>query len=587
MVFYIGRPNKSNVLLPFLVLTATGTSTASLARIHQRLLFQTLRLQSHPRSTRLFSTMPVESRLVNEPVQHVSKDWLPDWMLTERTRIITGSLEAKTKHASSLLPNSLDSTTTKTSLSSSVVYWMQRDVRTVDNWAMLLAAHWATRTNRQLHVVYALPPPPSAVATESGADSIPSLVDLPMTERHGLFLLGGLEGVHDELSALHIPLHVVLASSHRTVGETVAKKLLELKCAMMVTDFSPLRHHREWIELQAAPIVRDQLEIMMVQVDTHNVVPVWMASNKREYGARTIRPKIDKQYAAYMQKFPKLKEVYVVGASNTAKDTPVFQRSLYQDYMKMDASVAELPWAKPGTTAGLQQAQLFFDNGLSKFDKLRNDPNQRNICSNMSPWINHGHVSFQRLAMAVKKLNKYANGTAAFIEEGMVRRELSDNFVYYEPYRYDSLSAAYEWAQETLQTHASDPREYVYSLEEFANGETHDDLWNAAQLQAVRDGKMHGFLRMYWAKKILEWTESPEQALQIALYLNDKYNVDGRDPNGFVGVGWSIMGIHDMGWKEREVFGKIRFMNYAGCKRKYVCRPYCVVLFHSLLTIFI
>jgi deoxyribodipyrimidine photo-lyase len=110
--------------------------------------------------------------------------------------------------------------------------------------------------------------------------------------------------------------------------------------------------------------------------------------------------------------------------------------------------------------------------------------------------------------------------------------------------------------------------QYVYSLSELERGETHDDLWNAAQLQAVRDGKMHGFLRMYWAKKILEWTETPEVALQTGLYLNDKFNIDGRDPNGFVGVGWSIMGIHDMGWKERDVFGKIRYMNYAGCKRK-------------------
>jgi deoxyribodipyrimidine photo-lyase len=106
-------------------------------------------------------------------------------------------------------------------------------------------------------------------------------------------------------------------------------------------------------------------------------------------------------------------------------------------------------------------------------------------------------------------------------------------------------------------------------LEELEQGKTHDDLWNAAQLQVVREGKMHGFLRMYWAKKILEWTESPEVALKTAQYFNDKYALDGKDPNGFVGVGWSMMGIHDMGWKEREIFGKIRFMNYAGCKRKF------------------
>lgn len=174
-----------------------------------------------------------------------------------------------------------------------------------------------------------------------------------------------------------------------------------------------------------------------------------------------------------------------------------------------------------------------------------------------------GHLSFQRLTMEVKALNKYANGTAAFIEEGLVRRELSDNFVYYAPDNYDELDSAAQWAQDTLELHSSDQREYLYSLEEFERGETHDDLWNAAELQLIQTGKMHGFLRMYWAKKILEWSPSPIMALRTAQYLNDKYALDGRDPNGFVGVGWSIMGIHDMGWKERPIFGKIRFMNYA------------------------
>jgi len=108
-----------------------------------------------------------------------------------------------------------------------------------------------------------------------------------------------------------------------------------------------------------------------------------------------------------------------------------------------------------------------------------------------------------------------------------------------------------------------------YSLEELEAAKTHEDIWNAAQRQMMATGKMHGFMRMYWAKKILEWTPSPEEALRIAIYLNDKYSIDGRDPNGYVGCGWAIMGTHDMGWAERPVFGKIRYMNYAGCKRKF------------------
>jgi deoxyribodipyrimidine photo-lyase len=519
--------------------------------------------------------------LINEKVQHISRDQLPDWMLKERTRI--------------LYEKDPTTTTTATKPSNnqqSVVYWMQRDVRTSDNWAFLLAIHYAMQYNATLHVVYALqPPPPSSSTTSNDTDdeaTIPDLIHLPMTERHGQFLLGGLECVYNDLSLHNIPLHVVMSKSIHEVGSTVATLLESLSCTVVITDFSPLRHYREWKEIQLINSILDNTSskvstiTSVYQVDTHNVVPVWMASTYREYGARTIRPKINKQYQAYLQKFPKWNDLITTSnisslTKNADVVVPPFQRLVYETYMKMDASVPVLAWAKPGTDAALEQVQAFFELGLSKFDTHRNDPNYKTICSNLSPWINHGHVSFQRITMAVKKFNKYANGTASYLEEGIVRRELSDNYCYYDPYKYDTLFAAADWAQETLRVHSTDVREYVYTLEEFETGCTHDDLWNAAQLQAVRDGKMHGFLRMYWAKKILEWTTSPTEALQIALYLNDKFNIDGRDPNGFVGVGWSIMGIHDMGWKEREIFGKIRFMNYAGCKRKYVV-IFCMLL---------
>ena len=543
--------------------------------------------------TRMMTTTPnvVPSKLVNEKVRHIPKEQLPDWMMPERTRILYENHQRE---------DQIDTTTT--TKKNIVVYWMQRDVRTTDNWAWLLAVHWATRptppsatststtsTTNEVHVVYALPPPPPPPNTTSTTETIPDLIHLPMTERHGKFLLGGLKCVHEELQKHDIPLHVVMTTNTTTnssssddepswnVGQSVAELLHSIGCTTLITDFSPLRHHREWKELQCCQAMASSPTSTVTafyQVDTHNVVPVWMASTYREYGARTIRPKINKQYQAYLQKFPKWYDL-LLPKSSTTKNVPPFQRLLYETYMKMDPSVPELSWAVPGTEAALRQVESFFETGLSKFDTLRNDPNHQHVCSNLSPWINHGHVSFQRITMAVKKYNKYANGTAAYLEEGIVRRELSDNYCYYDPYRYDQLTAAAEWAQETLQVHANDTREYIYTRSELEEGQTHDDLWNAAQLQAVRDGKMHGFLRMYWAKKILEWTSSPDVALRTALYLNDKFNLDGRDPNGFVGVGWSIMGIHDMGWKEREVFGKIRFMNYAGCKRKYVSLCCC------------
>ncbi|CAK9015387.1 unnamed protein product [Durusdinium trenchii] len=177
----------------------------------------------------------------------------------------------------------------------------------------------------------------------------------------------------------------------------------------------------------------------------------------------------------------------------------------------------------------------------------------------------HEACKVRKVGEAKGASSSVQKGCEAFIEESVVRRELSDNFCFYND-KYDSLEGAAAWAQQTLKDHAKDKREHLYTMEELEGGKTHDDLWNASQQQMVQEGKMHGFLRMYWAKKILEWSPSPKEALQRSIELNDRYELDGRDPNGYVGCMWSICGVHDMGWKERPVFGKIRFMNYAGCK---------------------
>lgn len=183
-------------------------------------------------------------------------------------------------------------------------------------------------------------------------------------------------------------------------------------------------------------------------------------------------------------------------------------------------------------------------------------------------------VSAARCALEAKARGKsYGESVASFVEELVVRKELSDNFCFHNK-KYDSLEGCAGWAQETLEKHSIDKREHVYTRQQLEAGKTHDQLWNAAQLELVHKGKMHGFMRMYWAKKILEWTKSPADALADSIYLNDHYSIDGRDPNGYVGCMWSIGGIHDMGWTERPIFGKIRFMNYKGCERKFKVAMY-------------
>jgi len=175
--------------------------------------------------------------------------------------------------------------------------------------------------------------------------------------------------------------------------------------------------------------------------------------------------------------------------------------------------------------------------------------------------------------MALERGGPHPEAREGFLEQLVVRRELSDNFCLHNPH-YDSLAGIPDWARTTLDAHRDDPREFVYDMDRLEAGRTHDPLWNAAQMEMVRSGTMHGYMRMYWAKKILEWSATPEEAVSHAICLNDRYELDGRDPNGYVGVLWAMGGVHDRGWKERPVFGKIRYMNFAGCKRKFNINAY-------------
>jgi deoxyribodipyrimidine photo-lyase len=193
--------------------------------------------------------------------------------------------------------------------------------------------------------------------------------------------------------------------------------------------------------------------------------------------------------------------------------------------------------------------------------------------SNLSPYLHFGQISAQRIALEVHKSDVPYRDREAFLEELIVRRELSDNYCLYNS-DYDRVSGFPRWARESLQKHGKDRREYLYSTETFEQALTHDALWNAAQKEMVCRGKMHGYMRMYWAKKILEWSASPEMALETAIYLNDRYELDGRDPNGYAGIAWSIGGVHDRAWNERPVFGKVRYMSYNGCRGKFDINAY-------------
>jgi len=437
----------------------------------------------------------------------------------------------------------------KSENSGCVVYWMSRDQRVRDNWALLYAQQQACEVGKTLVVVF---------------NVVPKF--LQASARQFGFMLKGLAGVEKRLRTFGVPF--ILLTGDPVVN--VPRFVCEHRASLLVTDFSPLRTPLAWHHGVAAKV-----PCPVDEVDAHNIVPVWCASPKIEYAARTIRPKINRQLPRFLVKFPKLIVPHPhawVGPLPAEVDWKAVDASL-----EIDRSVPEVDWIKPGEDAARKGCCEFLKSRLKLYGK-RNDPTL-DACSNLSPWLHFGQLSAQRVALVAKKFSRKSSTRSedvkSFLEELIVRRELTDNFCFYNPDGYDRLDGLYpqygnnSWAQQSLREHAHDTREYTYTRKQFELGRTHDQLWNAAQLEMVHRGKMHGFMRMYWAKKILEWSPHPGEALDTAIFLNDKYELDGRDPNGYVGCAWAIAGLHDQGWRERSVFGKIRYMNFKGCQRKF------------------
>lgn len=470
-----------------------------------------------------------------------------------------------------------------------VVYWMSRDQRAQDNRALEFALALAASGKKGLVVCFSL---------------VPRFLEAPI--RAYDFLLRGLLETASTLQERGIPFCLLLGEPSSEVP-----RLLEyMEASACVTDFDPLRVKRNWQEEVAKAI-----SLPFYVVDAHNIVPCREASNKQEYSARTIRPKIHSRLERYLREDPwvtaeewakvagfsrGLQGILAgaptggneeINASPTltsgcrlttdpnigGQDGNFFHSGGWYslpielkrvlDFLQVDRTVPPVDWIEPGYKAGRKVLEQFIRDKLSGYDRNRDDPNKNGI-SELSPYLHFGHISAREVALAVERSDAPKEDKEAYLEQLIVRKELSDNFCYYNPH-YDSFDGFPSWAQRSLREHQKDPREYVYTYQQFDAAQTHDPLWNAAQNQLVKRGKLHGFLRMYWAKKILEWTPSAEVAMEYAVRLNDRYNLDGRDPNGYVGCAWSIGGVHDRPWFERPVFGMVRYMSYSGAARKF------------------
>ncbi|XP_020717050.1 deoxyribodipyrimidine photo-lyase isoform X2 [Ceratitis capitata] len=386
-----------------------------------------------------------------------------------------------------------------------------------------------------------------------------SLNDQVTTLRQYDFLLGGLEEVERECKDLLIPFHLCVGDTAVCLPEFVRNH----KIAAVVCDFTPLREQLQCVEQVKAAL---PVNVPFTQVDSHNIVPLWISSDKQEFVAYFMRRRINARLNEFLTEFPPVVE-HPYNNKNTMNIKSIEWKQVRAS-LQCDHSVEPVKWLEPGYTMACAQLQSFCVERLAIYSAKRNDPTV-NALSGLSPWLHFGQISAQRCILEVMRYqSQYKDSVEAFCDEAIVHRELADNFCYYNK-NYDNLKGLYPWAIKTLEEHRTDERNPTYAFTEFEGASTHDDLWNAAQMQLVHEGKMHGFLRMYWAKKILEWSSSPEVALKTAIHLNDKYSLDARDPNGYVGCMWSIGGLHDHGYPNRPIFGKVRYMNYNGCQRKF------------------
>ena len=421
-----------------------------------------------------------------------------------------------------------------------VLYWMQASQRAGCNHALEYAIRVADERAKPLVVFFGI------------TDQYPEA-----NERHFTFMLEGLKETQAALAERGILMVV------RSVSPEKGVQALAADADLVVVDRGYLRIQRQWRSYAAK-----RLTCSLIQVESDVVVPVETTSLKEEYSAATLRRKIEPMLDGFIlplsERSPRHSSLRMEMESEKLSDIG----SLIQK-LRIDGSVKASPLFCGGTAEANARLNSFVTSKLDEYDTLRNNPSV-DFLSGLSPYLHFGQISPLKIALAVRAVD--SPGVAAFLEELIVRRELSINFIHYNE-MYDSFNSLPVWARRSLHDHEADAREYLYADKEWENAETHDLYWNAAQEEMLVTGKMHGYMRMYWGKKILEWSATPEQAFQTALFLNNKYELDGRDPNGYTGVAWCF-GKHDRGWPERPVFGKVRYMNANGLKRKFDADAY-------------
>jgi deoxyribodipyrimidine photo-lyase len=423
-----------------------------------------------------------------------------------------------------------------------VVYWMQRAQRGVDNPALDVAVNAANALERPVVVFFApVPFYPHA------------------NLRHYRFLAEGIPDIATALQDRNIGFALRRFPEH-----SLLKFSDEVKPALVIGDENPMREPEAWRKIAAI-----KLRVPLWTVDADVIVPSKLLE-KEQYAAHIIRPRLQAQLDKVLvpSKNPRAKVAWKKPNALLSLDANF---DITQGW-KLDASVSPVTAFRGGTSEATRLLKDFLRHSLSTYATRRNKP-EVDGTSRLSPYLHFGHISPVTIALAAEKANVPNADKEAFLNQIITWRELAVNLVRFNP-NYDNFECGDAWAHRTLAAHAKDERPVSYTEKQLEQAETHDSLWNAAQMQMVTTGWMHNYLRMYWAKKILEWSPSPAQAFQIAVRLNDKYELDGRDPNGYAGIAWSIVGKFDRPWFDRPIFGLIRYMSGGSTGKKFDSKTY-------------
>lgn len=431
-----------------------------------------------------------------------------------------------------------------------VLYWMQMFKRTSSNHSLI----WAIRKANELKL--------PLVVYEGLKYYYPWASD-----RLHTFILEGVEEKRKEFERLGIRYIFYLQKDENSPKNTVAA--LAKDAALIVTDDFPCfiipRHNQS---------IAERAEIAVHAVDSNGIIPM-SKFDKEEYAAYTIRPKIKKLLPDYLKP---------IAAESVEKDgTKIdldagFETVVTADNIvslvaecTIDHSVTPSEVYRGGTIEGRKRLAKFVDEILPNYDKARSKPD-KDGSSRLSAYLHFGYLSALEIALAVQHSEAPQESKDAYLEELIVRRELSYNMTRHNP-KYDSLEALPAWVHKTMRAHADDERQFTYTLEQLEAGETHDELWNACQREMVETGEMHNYVRMLWGKNVIAWSPSYEVAFETLVHLNNKYCLDGRNPNSYAGILWCF-GKHDRPWMEREIFGQIRYMTSGSTGKKFDSKKY-------------